>query len=117
VIEMSIWQEQLPQGKWLIGVQGRLDQSQTPELETQLNTLLDNNQYHLVIDLTEVNYVNSGGLRCLVGVWRKAKQQNGDVVLCGLNSRVQEIFAMVGFDKVFQIFPDRHQALQIENKT
>ncbi len=102
---MSIEQQQF--GKFhLIRVNGRLDHSQTPQLEARLTHLLDAGHHFLVTDLTHTNYINSGGLRCLVSAWRKARQQEGDLVLCGLNNRLQEIFNMIGFDKVFQIYPD-----------
>lgn len=104
---MSVWQENLPQSStWLVGVNGRLDQSLNPKLEETLNELLENGHYHLVVDLTQTSYINSGGLRCLVSAWRQAKAHDGSLVLCGLNSRLQEIFAMVGFDKVFEIHED-----------
>ena len=104
---MSVWQEKLPHSDtWLIGVNGRLDQSLNPRLEETLNELLDNGHYNLVVDLTHTSYINSGGLRCLVSAWRRAKGEQGTLSLCGLNSRLQEIFAMVGFDKVFTIHDD-----------
>lgn len=104
---MSVWQENLPKSDtWLVGVNGRLDQSLNPKLEETLNDLLDNGHFHLVVDLTQTIYINSGGLRCLVSAWRRAKANNGSLVLCGLNSRLQEIFTMVGFDKVFEIRQD-----------
>ncbi|MBX7250676.1 MAG: STAS domain-containing protein [Candidatus Promineofilum sp.] len=104
---MSVWQEKLPQSNtWLVGISGRLDQSLTPKLEEALNELLDNGHVSLVVDLTHATYINSGGLRCLVSAWRRAKASEGALTLCGLNSRLQEIFAMVGFDKVFTILDD-----------
>ncbi len=104
---MSVWQEKLPHSDtWLIGVNGRLDQGLNPKLEETLNELLDNGHLHLVVDLTHTSYINSGGLRCLVSAWRRAKNGQGSLALCGLNSRLQEIFAMVGFDKVFTIHED-----------
>ncbi len=104
---MSIWQENLPPSSaWVVTVTERLDQTQNPKLEETLNALLDEGNYHLVVDLTQTSYINSGGLRCLVSAWRKAKANDGSLVLCGLNSRLQEIFSMVGFDKVFVIHED-----------
>lgn len=104
---MSVWQEKLPQSDtWLVAVNGRLDQTLNPRLEETINELLDNGNYHLVVDLTQTTYINSGGLRCLVSAWRRAKANEGSLVLCGLNSRLQEIFTMVGFDKVFIIHED-----------
>lgn len=104
---MSVWQEKLPHSDtWLIGVNGRLDQGLNPKLEETLNELLDSGHYNLVVDLTHTSYINSGGLRCLVSAWRRAKSSQGSLALCGLNTRLQEIFAMVGFDKVFTIHED-----------
>lgn len=108
---MSIWQQQLTPDIWLIGLKGRLDQGQTPQLEAKLAQMLDEDgRSRLVIDLSQVTYINSGGLRCLVSGWRKARQQDGNLVLCGLSSRLLEIFTMVGFNKVFQIAADVDEA-------
>lgn len=104
---MSVWQEKLPNSNtWLVGVSGRLDQTLIPRLEETLNELLDSGRNELMVDLTSTTYINSGGLRCLVSAWRRAKAGNGMLSLCGLNARLQEIFTMVGFDKVFTIHTD-----------
>jgi anti-anti-sigma factor len=111
---MSIIQKQLPNDICLIILDGRLDQTQTPQLEAELTQLLDEDgRTKLIIDLSQVSYINSGGLRCLVGSWRKARQLEGNLVLCGLSNRLLEIFAMVGFDKVFQIVKDVNEAQAI----
>ena len=107
---MNIWQESVTDKIRLVGVNGRLDQNLTPTLEAELLSLLDEGIYYLIVDLDKVNYINSGGLRCLVTAWRQAHQHGGDLVLCGLNDRVTKVFSMVGFDKVFQIFIDRAAA-------
>lgn len=99
----NTWQEQYPQGIWLVGARGRLDQSLTPQLHDRLLNLLDNGRYRIMVDLSGVTYINSGGLRCLVSAWRKARAEEGDVVLFGLNGRILDVFKMAGFDKVFHI--------------
>ena len=108
---VKIWQQEVADGIWVVGVNGRLDQTLTPALEQELTTLLDKGHTHLIVDLSQTNYINSGGLRTLVTGWRKARQQDGTLVLCGLNGRLQEIFGMVGFDQLFQIYPDLQAAL------
>lgn len=107
---MSVRQQELSGGLWLVVVQGRLDQNLSPELEKQLLDLLSGGHHRLIVDLTEVTYINSGGLRSLVSSWRRAQKQNGNVLLCGLNDRLQEIFSMIGFDRVFQIYSTVEQA-------
>ena len=101
---MTIWNESLPGELWLLGISGRLDHEQTPLLETELTKLLEEGHHLLIIDLSEVTYINSGGLRCLVTIWRQARQQEGDVVLCSLSERIDQLFKVVGFEKVFKIF-------------
>lgn len=108
---MNISQQQLKNGIWQVEVRGRLDQSQTPELNAALIELINAEQYRLIVNLSDVSYINSGGLRCLVSAWRKARAKNGNVILYGLNDRLCEIFTMIGFDKVFQIFPTQEEAV------
>ena len=113
---MSIWHEPLDDTVWLVGVSGRLDQLQTAELEAEFARLLDEDHVNIIVDLTDVTYVNSGGLRCLVSVWRQARKFDGDVVLCNLSPRITEVFNIVGFDKVFQIHTNRENALEVFSK-
>ena len=110
---MSIWQQELGDDTWLINVSGRLDQNQTPELEAQLDALLEEGHNRLIVDLSQVTYINSGGLRCLVTAWRKARRQGGNVLLSGLKARVHEVFTMVGFDKVFDVYPTQQAAEKV----
>ncbi len=107
---MNVWQESVGNDVWIVGINGRLDQTLNPVLEQHLTTLLDKGRVKLVVDLSQTNYINSGGLRTLVTGWRKARQQQGNLVLCGLDGRLQEIFGMVGFDQLFQIYPNRQEA-------
>lgn len=102
---MNVQQKYLANDVWLVEVSGRLDQMLNSRLDEALTSLLDKNYNNIIVDLSQTNYINSGGLRCLVSAWRKARQNDGNVWLCGLNGRLQEIFSMVGFDKVFQIYP------------
>jgi anti-sigma B factor antagonist len=101
----SIWQRPHEDRVWLVGVQGRLDHETTPQLQSTLFDLLDQGHHQLVVDLSETSYINSGGLRVLLSAWRRARQGQGDLFLCGLNARLTEIFEMAGFDRVFQIYP------------
>ena len=103
---MTVWHESLGSDIWQVSVSGRLDQTQTRELEDQLTKLFDETYIYFIIDLAETSYINSGGLRCLVAAWRKAKQRGGNLLICGLDERLQEIFSMVGFHRVFQIYPN-----------
>lgn len=109
---MTIERAYLSDKIWLVKASGRLDQSQAGQLEETLQALLKEGHNRLIVDMAAVDYINSGGLRCLVTAWRLARQENGDVLLCSMTPRVHDIFKMIGFDKVFRIFSDREAASQ-----
>lgn len=109
---MSIWREEIDSETWLVGVSGRLDHLQTPELESELLELAGSGDRRMIIDLTEVSYVNSGGLRCLVTIWRRTQQGDGTVVLSGINPSLMDLFTTVGFHKVFDIYTTADEAKQ-----
>lgn len=93
-----------------VSIAGRLDQLLTPQLEETLLSLLENGHHRLLVDMKDVTYINSGGLRTLVTAWRKARAGGGNLVLCSLNERVNGIFRLAGFDKVFDIYASCQQA-------
>lgn len=101
---MNVWQQKLAERFWLIGAKGRMDHNLTPEFEQRLASLLSQGNCYFIIDLSMITYINSGGLRSLVSGWRQAQKLHGKLVLCGLNERLLEIFTMVGFEKVFEIY-------------
>jgi anti-anti-sigma factor len=65
----------------------------------------------LVIDLSDLRYVSSTGLRSFLLAARRAKAQDGEVVLAGLQSVVREIFEISRFTLLFRVFGDVGTAL------
>jgi len=95
----------------LITPRGRLDSRSAPLLEHALNAQLSAGRTWLIVDMRDVDYIASSGLKVLVAAWRRAREQQGDVILCGLQPRIVEIMEMVGFDMLFQLYPDLESAL------
>ena len=114
---MSIWREEVGKDTWLVGVSGRLDHLQTAELEEELLDIAGSDNQKMIIDLGDVSYVNSGGLRCLVTVWRRAQQGDGIVVLCSIRPSLLELFTTVGFHKVFDIYATSTEAKEALEST
>ncbi len=95
---------------------GRLDSNTSVMLEKTLNIQLQQGHVWLFVDMSQVEYIASSGLKVLVAAWRRAQGQAGDVILSSLQPRIVEIFEMVGFDMLFQIFPDLDAALAAQSK-
>ncbi|MBR3328573.1 MAG: STAS domain-containing protein [Atopobiaceae bacterium] len=80
---------------------GRLDTGTAPELESSLRESLDGVD-ELVLDLKELVYVSSAGLRVLLSA-QKVMGPRGGMVVCNVNNDVQDVFDMTGFSDFLTI--------------
>jgi anti-anti-sigma factor len=101
---VNVLQETLPGQVYRVAPQGRLDAVTVPALETAIDEQLAARHFRLIIDLSEVGYMSSSGLRALLRARRQAQAGGGDVVLCAMNERVTEVFEMIGFNNLFKIY-------------
>jgi anti-sigma B factor antagonist len=95
---------------YCIAPQGRLDAVTVPALEAALDQHLAANHVRIVLDMTGVTYLSSSGLRAMLRARKAAQMSGGDVVLCGMTPRVHEIFEMIGFTSLFQVFREVTEA-------
>jgi anti-sigma B factor antagonist len=65
----------------------------------------------MILDMSQVRYINSAGLRTLADILTQNKANNGDLKLINLNPKVQRVFQIIGFDKFFTIYPTVEDAL------
>ncbi len=93
-------------------VEGRLDSSSTPELEQRVLTSLEQGVKNLVLDFSELEYINSAGLRILVMSYQRLHPLGGQVMVCGVRDYIAEIFDISGYNRVFSMYPDLHQAIR-----
>ncbi len=105
--------KKLEDGVVVISPAGRLDSNTSTALEKTLASQLEKGHFWIFVDMAGVEYIASSGLKVLVSAWRRAHDREGDVILSGLQPRIVEIFEMVGFDMLFQIFPDLDAALAV----
>ena len=80
---------------------GRLDTITSPELEETLNSAIEGVS-ELVLDLEELDYISSAGLRVLLSAQRKMNKQ-GTLKVMHVNETVQEIFDVTGFTDILSI--------------
>jgi anti-sigma B factor antagonist len=88
----------------LITISGRVDSNTSPELVDALNTCLDENRYNLVLDMSDVDYLSSAGLRAMVSARRACNQHGGDVRVAAPSERVEEVLSLAGLDAIFQTY-------------
>ena len=84
-----------------IALEGRLDTSTAPELEAELRASLGGVS-HLTLDLAELLYLSSAGLRVILAA-QKLMNKQGKMVIRHVNETIQEVFEVTGFIDILTI--------------
>lgn len=87
--------------KLTVAVSGRVDTTTAPELEKAVFENTDGIT-ELVLDLKEMSYISSAGLRVLLKS-EKAMKAQGKMTLINVQGDVMEIFDMTGFSDILTI--------------
>ena len=91
-----------PEGSKLsIIIEGRLDTTTAPQLDTLLDESLDGVN-ELVFDIKDMDYVSSAGLRVFLKSQKRMNKQ-GSMKVTGVQSGVMEIFEVTGFTDILTI--------------
>ena len=85
----------------IIFVGGRLDTTTAPQLEKTINENI-NNTKNLILDLKELQYISSAGLRILLSTQKKI-QNIGSMKVKNVCEEIMEIFEMTGFTDILTI--------------
>ncbi|MDD2897588.1 MAG: STAS domain-containing protein [Desulfuromonadaceae bacterium] len=90
----------------------RLDANNSEELKAELHRLFENGTRDLIIDLTEIHFIDSSGLGVLVSGYKNASIKHGTLKLSHLQSQVKSMFELTRLHKVFDIFMTVDEALE-----
>lgn len=95
----------------LVSVTGRMDAVTSPEFEKELGRLIDEGNVNFVIDLSELDYISSSGLRSVLATAKKLKGKNGQILLASLQAVVKEVFEISGFSTIIPIYGSVEEAM------
>jgi len=98
-------------GRTVIDVGGEIDVYTAPKLRDRISELVADGNYDLVIDLENVDFLDSTGLGVLVGGLKKLRAHDGSMQLVCTQDRLLKIFRITQLEKVFDIFASRDEAL------
>lgn len=98
-------------GVTIFALDGRVDSEGAVDLDLALQTATSERKYRLVLEMSQVRYINSAGLRTLADILTQTKEQNGNLKLVNLNPKVRRVFQIIGFDKFFDIHESVDEAV------
>ena len=99
----------------LVTTSGRIDSSNAAEFDEVLKELMHGGQHHIVINMADINYMSSAGLRTLVSALRECKKKKGDVRLSSPSERVKEVLDLSGLYSMFTTYPTDVEAIDSFN--
>lgn len=90
-------------GITIFELDGRIDSEGAVDLDMALQTAISEGKYKLVLDMANLKYINSAGLRTLADVLTQCQANNGDIKLAALSTKINRVFEIVGFNNFFDI--------------
>lgn len=95
------------QGCMVFHMRGRLmDQQQADRLMATLDQELGKGHKSVILDLSELQYMNSTGLNILINVLTRTRNAGGDTLIAGVSNSVRQLFVVTKLDTVFIMTPD-----------
>jgi anti-sigma B factor antagonist len=96
----------------VLSVSGKIDAMTSKDLEVALVDLINQNKKILIIDMGNVVYLSSSGLRVLMASQNTLRKVDGDLMLAALQPFVRDVFSLTGAIRFFSIYPNAGDAIK-----
>lgn len=90
--------------------EGRLDSNTINAAETEMFAFLETGETRIVIDLSNLDYISSSGLRLVLMMGKRLSFKGGKLALCGLKPHIREVFEISGFISILTVVDSRAEA-------
>lgn len=90
---------------------GRLDITTAWQFRLKLQECISKLSHHVVVNLGQVNFIDSSGLTSLVAGMRDADKVKGSFRICNVHPEAKLVFEVTMMDTVFEIFETEEEAL------
>jgi anti-sigma B factor antagonist len=94
----------------VLAVSGELDIATAPTLRASFDTAHEYGAAELWVDLSDVSFMDSTGLRALLAVRRQLRERSASLAIVCPDGPVRRVFTIAGLDREFSIYADRAAA-------
>ena len=92
--------EQFHDNWLLLQINGEIDMATGPELRQRIVQYVQEGHVNIIVDLAEVDFIDSTGLGVLIGGLKRTRSNGGDLQCIGLSEPLKEMFKLTGLDAV-----------------
>lgn len=82
-------------------------------IKTKVKDLINEGCINILFELSEVNYIDSAGIGCFVGILKTLKEKHGVLRLVNLNKNIKVIFDLINLSNIFEIFNNLNDATKL----
>lgn len=93
---------------------GRMDRIAALEFDKSFAEWLKNGERCFVVDMMNLEYISSAGLRSLLSANQQLKDCNGEIRLCNVGGLVREVFVISGFESLFPVYKSLADAVKFK---
>ena len=91
----------------LLKIKGRIDSATAPQLEKTIQALTNHSRFRIILDLKELEFMSSAGLRVLMITQKACRRYNrGELVLAEVPDVIKSALELSGFTQLFKFFDD-----------
>ena len=109
---MEIFQSTTDPGILTLTLSGRLDADTTNQFADVLNGSIDRGEHKIILDLGDLSYVSSVGLRALIVGAKRVAPLGGKIVLCKAQPQILKLLEIAGFTSILTIAGTREEAAE-----
>lgn len=95
----------------IIDLKGFLDAHTAPTLENNFSQLIKDNKYKIVVNFEDLAYISSAGLGVFMAFIENIRDNKGDIKLTNMSDKVFNIFDLLGFPLLYEIYKNEQEAI------
>ncbi len=95
----------------IISVSGSADALTAAELANTIEKEINAGNINLVVDLTDLEFMSSAGLRTLLGAVKQARSNGGDLRIASSRPGIDKVLKMSGFQNIAKVFTSSTEAV------
>ena len=91
---------------------GRLDSFSAPQLRAKIVAMIEAGHNQIVLDLRQIEFMDSAGIAVLVNTLKRTRQVGGDTILVTpTDDSTMRMFRLTQFDKIFDMYDTPSEAV------
>jgi anti-sigma B factor antagonist len=96
----------------LVKLSGTVETANASSLEEALNSVIEEDYFRIIVDLSDVSYISSAGWGIFISQIKRVRRNSGDIKLAGMTAEVLEVFDLLEFQNILRPYPGADEAIE-----